>query len=762
MTGSMGALEDADTVVIPLGVGSRFADRYEIIGVLGEGGMGAVYRVRDHELGEVIALKVLRAEIAETEGALERFRREAKLARKVTHPNVARTFDLGTHDGLRFLTMELIEGEPLSRTLSRGRLPLSESLRIGAEIARGLAAAHAVGVVHRDLKPDNVMVAGTRVAITDFGIARQTGVVGDAAHSVGIVLGTPAYMAPEQVEGRELDGRADIYALGIVLYQMLTGELPFAGDTPFAMAAARLHGDVPDPVLRDPTLPGAIAAVVRTALARKREDRPDAQMLVEKLDELRAGRFAHVDPISTVVPTSVGAVGIVSFGGELGGAISEAVADSASSLRGARVIRPGSIDATAFTRDGVLDALALARSIDVAWVVSGSIRVAGNLARVALRLFDARANMQPWHERFDAPADPFALEDRVVAKVSEALRERVQGERRVGPADPAAAELYQRARKLYMMFAPGTVAQSVKLLEEAHARFPTDSWITGALAAALVRSWMFQPTTDRSVVARAEEMALRALAADPNRGEALLTIGIIRWQFGELAAAARAFEDAIARTPNLAEAHEYLGMMLAEAGHTDAAFRQLETAISIDIHSARGAYGEKLRLLSLLGEQERVDREIANVLARDDVPPLARAFMPLRFATWRRDADTVERSYELIKTLNEAERAYYEPLMSSLVAALRGRAAKDVMRERAEMPHASLRRRSYFYQLSAEYQMLVGDHHEALVSLERGADLLLFDILWLDRCPLFAPLRDDPRFARVRGICGARAASIFR
>jgi eukaryotic-like serine/threonine-protein kinase len=758
----MGALEDADTVAIPLGVGSRFADRYEVIGVLGEGGMGAVYRVRDHELGEVIALKVLRAEIAETEGALERFRREAKLARKVTHPNVARTFDLGTHDGLRFLTMELIEGEPLSRTLSRGRLPLSESLRIGAEIARGLAAAHAVGVVHRDLKPDNVMVAGTRIAITDFGIARQTGVVGDAAHSVGIVLGTPAYMAPEQVEGRELDGRADIYALGIVLYQMLTGELPFAGDTPFAMAAARLHGDIPDPLVRDRTLPKPIAALVRTALARKREERPDAQALVEKLDELRAGRFVEIDPISHVEPTSGGAVGIVSLGGELGGAISEAIADAASSLRGARVIRPGSIDAAKFTRDGVLDTAALGRALEVAWVLSGSLRVAGSVARVALRLFDARRSMQAWHERFDADADPFALEDRIVAKSIDALRERVQGERRVGPSDPVAAEMYQRARKLYAMFAPGTVREAVQILEDAHVRFPTDSWVSGALAAALVRSWMFQPTTDRTVVARAEEMALRALATDPHRGEALLTIGIIRWQFGELAAAARAFEDAVDRTPDLAEAHEYLGMMLGEAGHTDAAFRHLDTAMSLDLDRARGAFGERLRLLALLGDEQRVQRDIALVLARDDVPPLARAFLPLRFATWRRDAATIDTSYELVKTLNESERAYYVPLMESFVAAVRGNPARDVARERAEMPHASLRRRSYFYQLSAELQMLVNNRDEALTSLERAADLLLFDIVWLDRCPLLAPLRDDPRFARVRGICGARAASIFR
>ena len=757
----MGGLADADTVALNhLSTGALFADRYEVIGILGEGGMGAVYRVRDHELGEVIALKVLRPEVAETEGALERFRREAKLARRVTHPNVARTFDLGSLDGVRYLTMELIEGEPLSRTISRG-VPLAESLRIGAEIARGLAAAHAVGVVHRDLKPDNVMIANARVAITDFGIARQTGVIGDAAHSVGLVLGTPAYMAPEQVEGRELDGRADIYALGIVLYQMLTGELPFAGDTPFAMAAARLHGDIPDPARRDATLPAPIAALVRSALARKREDRPDAQALVERLDELRAGRFADSAALPSSRIEATASIAVTSFGGEIGGAVSEAVADALHGLRGARVIGPGAIQTSLHMREGVLDTAAIARSLDVAWVVSGTIRVSGDVARVAMRIFDARSNAQAWSDRFDMPADAFAVEDRVVGSIGDALRERVQGERRVGPSDPVAADLYRRARVAYSTFMPGSVAAALKLLEDGHERFPNDAWISGALAAALVRSWMFQPTTDRAVVARAEEMALRALAADPSRGEALHTIGIIRWQFGELPAAARAFEDAIARTPQLAEAHEYLGQMLGESGHVEAALRHIDKSIALD-PTARNAHAERFRILTLMGDTEQVTQMTNAAMLNDATPPLAKVFIPFRNAVWERDRATAERSLAILETLPQMERSYYLPLVEGFVRALRGEPAVDTCRQRAETPHASLRRRSYFYQLSAEFQMLRGDHDAALDSLERATEVLLFDVLWLDRCPLLAPLRDDPRFSRLRAICGARAAQIWR
>jgi eukaryotic-like serine/threonine-protein kinase len=748
-------METAATVA--LAADHLIADRYEVLDLLGEGGMGAVYRVRDRELGEIVALKTLKAEVAESEGGLERFRREAKLARRVTHPNVARTFDVGTHEGVRFLTMELIEGEPLSRTLSRGPCALPESLRIGAEIARGLAAAHAVGVVHRDLKPDNVMVSGARVVITDFGIARQTGVIGDAAHSVGIVLGTPAYMAPEQVEARELDGRADIYALGIVLYQMLTGELPFAGDTPFAMAAARLHGDIPDPAKKDPSLPPAIVALVRSALARKREDRPDAQAILERLDELRAGRFDTpvALPSSRLEGTSIA---VVPFTGDatIAGSLSEAVADALCALRGARVVAPGSIASSAHTRDGVLDAASVARATETDWVVSGSVRLSGELARISTRLFDARRKAQAWSDKIDMAADPFAIEDRVVARIADALRERAEGQRRTGPSDPVAAEIYRRARGLYFKFMPGSVAEAVLLLEDAHTRFPRDPWITGALAAALVRSWMFQHTTDRAAAARAEDMALRALADDPSRGEALLTIGIIRWQFGELPAAARAFEDAIARTPQLAEAHEYLAQMLAESGHVDAALRHLDIAGAIDPDS-RNVMAERLRILELMGEHERVDREVAVALLRPEIPDVAKAFMAFRFAIWRRDVGPMVASADRIRRFPERERQYYLPLAESVVAALRSEPCVDVPRQRADSPHASLRRRSYFYQLSTELQILVGDHAAALDSLEKAAEVLLFDVLWLDRCPLLAPLRDDPRYARVRGICGARA-----
>ncbi len=249
-----------------------FAGRYRLLALVGTGGMGRVYRALDQQLGDIVALKVLRADLGADVGALERFVQEARLARRVTHRNVARTFDIGEHGGHRFLTMEYIEGASLGALLqAHGPLVESRVLALGRAILEGLAAAHEVGVVHRDLKPDNVLVAGDgRVVLTDFGIARDTA---GAFQTHGRVMGTPAYMAPEQLEGvRDLDARVDVYAFGEIAYELLTGRPAWPGDSFAQIVSSRLVREPPDPRLVKPVT-DALARVVLRCLARRREDR---------------------------------------------------------------------------------------------------------------------------------------------------------------------------------------------------------------------------------------------------------------------------------------------------------------------------------------------------------------------------------------------------------------------------------------------------------------------------------------------------------
>jgi predicted Zn-dependent protease len=290
------------------GVDELVAGRYRIARFLGQGAVGEVYAVRDLELGAEVALKVLKSGSSVGGPAIERFKREILLARRVSHPNVCRIFDLGVHllerpggerEPVLFLTMELLDGRTLVRRIEEeGPLSEPEAAVILRQLAEGLAAAHRAGVVHRDLKSSNVLLVpgdpAPRAVITDFGLAREQDLPSGAAAltATGGVLGTPAYMAPEQVEGRRATPRSDLYALGIVLYEMVTGALPFEGESPLSVAVRRLHEE-PIPIeSRRADLSPRFRAVVRRCLERAPEDRFESALDVARALEGRARALA--------------------------------------------------------------------------------------------------------------------------------------------------------------------------------------------------------------------------------------------------------------------------------------------------------------------------------------------------------------------------------------------------------------------------------------------------------------------------------------
>ncbi len=269
--------------------GAVLGDRYEIIRCLGQGGMGAVYQARDREVDRFVALKEIRPELADNQDMLQRFRQELVLARQVTHPNVVRIFDLGIIHGLRFISMEFIEGTQLSTVFEeKGKLAPKEAAEIMLQVCRGLAAAHAVGVVHRDLKPPNIMIdSDGRAVVMDFGIARA----GESAAGValapgetptgpnqgltqyGALLGTPVYMSPEQTKGASVDARSDLFAIGIILYELLTGSPPFLGKTLKETLRKRCEETAVPPMAINPTIPKALNEIILKCLATAPENR---------------------------------------------------------------------------------------------------------------------------------------------------------------------------------------------------------------------------------------------------------------------------------------------------------------------------------------------------------------------------------------------------------------------------------------------------------------------------------------------------------
>jgi serine/threonine-protein kinase len=258
-------------------LGHLFAQRYEIRGMVGRGGMGAVYRALDRELDEEVALKVL--DTAPGDAAAEQhLRREIKLARTITHPNVIRAYDFGESDGVRFFTMEYVAGATLRELLDEGgRLAVTPALQIAKQICRGLGAVHKVGIVHGDLKPANVVVTTGVAKLTDFGVAR-------APREGGAPFaGTPPYMSPEQVRGAEMDERSDLYAAGVVMFEMFTGRRPFDAADPFEVMRLHLEEPPPNPRTLQPSLPALLADTILACLAKAKADRPASAADVDRL-----------------------------------------------------------------------------------------------------------------------------------------------------------------------------------------------------------------------------------------------------------------------------------------------------------------------------------------------------------------------------------------------------------------------------------------------------------------------------------------------
>ena len=257
--------------------GTVFAGRYEVKEILGMGGMGVVYRAFDRELGEPVAIKTLRPEAlaADDRVALERFKQEIRLARKIAHRNVVRTYDLGEANGMYYLTMEFVEGTSLKQLIEgRGKLPVPVTLTIGKQLCRALEVAHEQGVIHRDIKPQNMVVDPSGfLKVMDFGIARLAQRQGHGLTEKGTSVGTPDYMSPEQLTGDEIDARADLYAAGVVLFECVTGRMPFVGETTWALIAKHIEEPAPDPRTMTPEVPPALSGVILKAMAKKPDER---------------------------------------------------------------------------------------------------------------------------------------------------------------------------------------------------------------------------------------------------------------------------------------------------------------------------------------------------------------------------------------------------------------------------------------------------------------------------------------------------------
>ena len=750
--------------------------RYQILSLAGAGSMGSVYRARDTELDEIVALKFLRADLVHTPEILARFRREVRLARRVAHRHVARVYDIGEHEGDKFLTMAFIEGEALRALLRRSRpLPISQAVSIARAVCEGLAAAHAVGVIHRDLKPDNVMLGSDgALAITDFGIARSAEAVdGGPTATLGTAIGTPAYMSPEQVEGAsDVDGRADIYALGVMLFEMVTGELPFAGGSAIAVAAARLDHAPPDPRALRPGLDPQLAGLILRCMARQPADRfASAGELDAALSRVTASDSLPV-PIAqperaagaaiATAATSAGdkTVAVLPFrnaGGDdeayLADGLTEDLIDTLSTARGLRV-RPRSATIR-FTGDD-RDARAIGRELDVQVIVDGTVRRRGDMLRVTARLVSVAEGFQLWARRFERPAgDALMVSDQVADAVARALTVDPVAQNRKAPTDATAIDLYLRGRAELRDLGGDAMERAVAFLEEAHARAPDDPTLVAALARAHARSFFFR--TEPSSIEHALALAERALAAAPGHAEALLALAQVRFARGfrgDYLAAAEHVRAAIDHSPYLPEAHELLGRLRLEVGPLDEGIAATERALALDPLLVTS----RLELARGLGLRGDFERALTLVATAPDGDRAARGPFVARLLAWSHEPARWAAHLPPMTPLVETG-GLIEAVVAMLLAGDIDPAVHDRFLALAT-PDRPVRFRVLMLQLAAEFSAYAGDPPAALERIRDAIDLGLIDIMWLDHCPHFASLRADPRLAALRARLEERAAPI--
>ncbi len=563
--------------------------------------MGEVYRATDTKLSREVALKVLPPDMASDPERLARFQREARAVAALNHPHIVTIHSVEEAGGVTFLTMELVEGQPLDRLIPVSGMPVERIVEIGSALAEALAAAHEKGIVHRDLKPANVMVTGDgRVKVLDFGLAKETHAANPSDVTLtsagqteaGVVMGTVPYMSPEQIAGRAVDHRTDIFSLGIMLYEMATGRRPFGGTSSAELASAILR-DVPGSVTDvRANLPGDLARIIRRCLEKDPRHRIQTARDVgnEFRDLARASSPAVAKPARSCAAATADAGAIPGFGGRpaiavlpfdnLSGdpeqeyfadGLAEDLITRLSLWRAFPVIARNS----SFVYKGkAVDVKQVSADLGVRYVVEGSVRKAGNRVRIAAQLIDSTTGEHVWAKTYDRElSDVFAVQDEISEAIATPLASDLQRAEHVraqrhAPDNLEAWGLFQRALPLLHRFTRADSDQARALLEQAVALDPQFSAPLARLAEVgvweVVNSWTDAPERTLEV---AVAQGRRAVALDPRDAEAQTFLAFALITAGDSAGAHEVARRAVDLNPSMPLALAFLAYLMHMIGN---------------------------------------------------------------------------------------------------------------------------------------------------------------------------------------------------
>lgn len=746
--------------------------RFRIVGKIGEGGMGSVWRAVDTSLDRDVAIKLLPSVWRTNADRLSLFRREAKVLASLNHPNIVTIHAVEERDGVPYLVMELVDGNALRQSIPSSGLPIGLLLDYAVSIAGALAAAHAKGITHRDLKPDNIMVgADGRIKILDFGLATRS-----ARHATDVrsyetddtlrheaVAGTPPYMSPEQLRGLETGPQTDVFAFGILLFEMAVGHRPFGGSSMVDVVTAILRDPVPRIADERTDLPAGYSTLVEHCLERDAAKRfESAEPVLYRLEALRRDReraalraltvtddsdsptgSADSSPARKAAPDTIGVLPLqdLSPGGDLEYlcvGIADDIATALSRVRNLKITVASRMDRR------MVEPVEMGRMLGVHSVLDGSVGRAGDRLRITVRLVDTRDGTQRWTERFDRAAEePFALQDEIADAVSRTFQLRLSSAEVVASISPAARASLLQGRYFWGKRYEGGLRRALQFFTEAVAQDPS-------LAAAhvgqadcyiiLAHYGVMDPTIAYGL---ARAAVSRALAVDPDVAEAHASLAWITafhdWSWEEAEAG---FEQARVRDPAYATAWEWSGICALARGRTDEGMAWLRRAHRVDPLS--------LMISSILGwalytvrEYEEADRILVNVLDMDPHFVFTHTILATEYAlTGRFEAAvaTAERGATL---------SGREGLSLAILGYVYGRAGRgdDAERVLEEIAQGKKGYVSPFHLAIPEIGL--GRKSAALSSLERSLDAResFFGTMHFD--PSFDPIRGDPGFERL-------------
>jgi len=733
------------------------AGRYTLERELGEGGMALVYLARDLRHDRKVALKVLRPEISAEIGA-ERFLREIKMAAGLTHPHILPVYDSGQADGLLFYVMPNMEGRSLRERLeSERQLPIDDALRITREVASALDYAHRQRVVHRDIKPENILFHENNAMVADFGIGKAlTGSAG--VTQTGLAIGTPAYMSPEQAVGeQEIDGRSDIYSLGCVLYEMLTGEVPFTGPTAQAIMTKRFVSPVPHvKAMRD--VPEGLDEVVTKALARAAVDRfaTSAQFAAA----LRPATGTHRTPAaaekSAPAAKAVAVLPLANMSADpeneyFSDGMTEEIIGALSKVPGLQVASRTSCFAF---KGKEVDIRQVGEKLGVGSVLTGSVRKIGNRIRISAQLVNVESGYHIWSETYDRQLeDVFAIQDELSRAIVDALKIRLTSESDqlvVPTKNLEAYNLYLKGRFFFNRFTePGLrksldFFQHVLLQEPGYARAyagMADCWC------ALADDWV----APDDAYPRAKSAAQRALQHDPDLAEAMTSLGkVLCWYEWDFPAAEKQLRRAVSLNPNYAEAHWTFGSALPAVGMMGEAVEEMRKALTLD--PLYPQYSRWLgRFLLYAGDYEAAIVQSHKTMELNADYFQAYLDIGSAYLAQGRPEQALE-WYRRGQGLDSSVRSYDAFIVRALTPLGRQEEADEILKR--------LEDESRQHYIRAEVLAMgyaaAGHFDKAFTSLERAYQARSAGLIYLHVDPGYRPLHQDPRFTELVKRIGLR------